>query len=148
MASGRWEHFSHVADLGVRGVGASVEEAFAQAAKGLTAAVTDPENVLAAAAVDIECRALDIEVLFNDWLNKLVYEMATRRMLFTRFDVRIDGGAADTNCGLALRAVAWGEPVDRERHQPAVEVKGATYSELKVARNEDGSWLAQCVVDV
>jgi tRNA nucleotidyltransferase (CCA-adding enzyme) len=35
-----------------------------------------------------------------------------------------------------------------ERHQPAVEVKGATYTALKVARDEQGRWVAQCVVDV
>jgi SHS2 domain-containing protein len=47
-----------------------------------------------------------------------------------------------------LRATAWGEPVEVTRHQPAVEVKGATYTELRVQRTEDGGWLAQCVVDV
>jgi SHS2 domain-containing protein len=31
---------------------------------------------------------------------------------------------------------------------PAVEVKGATLTELKVSRNADGLWTAQCVVDV
>jgi len=34
------------------------------------------------------------------------------------------------------------------RHQPTVEVKGATYTELKVAQDALGQWVAQCVVDV
>jgi tRNA nucleotidyltransferase (CCA-adding enzyme) len=34
-----------------------------------------------------------------------------------------------------------------QRHQPAVEVKGATYTALRVAPIE-GGWLAQTVVDV
>ena len=50
--------------------------------------------------------------------------------------------------GHRLEATAIGEPVDRARHRPAVEVKGATYAELSVARREDGPWVAQCVVDV
>jgi len=50
--------------------------------------------------------------------------------------------------GHALEARAWGEPIDRERHKPAVEVKGATYTALSVARRDDGTWVAQCVVDV
>jgi SHS2 domain-containing protein len=41
-----------------------------------------------------------------------------------------------------------GEPVDVERHRPAVEVKGATCTELAVERLADGSFRAQCVVDV
>jgi SHS2 domain-containing protein len=66
--------------------------------------------------------------------------MATRRMLFSRFEVRLDGGRLDAD--------AWGEPVDVGRHCPAVEIKGATYTELDVRRLADGAWLAQCVVDV
>jgi tRNA nucleotidyltransferase (CCA-adding enzyme) len=61
-------------------------------------------------------------------------------MLFRRFEVSI----ADHR----LDAVAWGEPVDRLRHEPAVEPKGASYTELRVTRREDGAWVAQCVVDV
>lgn len=136
----RWEHFAHDADIGVRGLGSSKSEAFEQAATALTAVITDPRGVRPLAAVEIRCEAPDDELLFVDWLNALVYEMATRRMLFGRFQVRIADGA--------LRATAWGEPVDATRHAPAVEVKGATYTSLRVARAPDGGWAAQCVVDV
>ena len=47
-----------------------------------------------------------------------------------------------------LKATAWGEPIDAEKHQPAVEVKAATFADLKVARDGAGMWMAQCVVDV
>jgi len=135
-----WEHFPHEADVGVRGCGASLAEAFEQAALAMTGAITDPAGVLPRTAVDIECAAPDEEILLVDWLNALVFEMASRRMLFSRFEVRIDGGR--------LRARAFGEPVDAARHQPAAEVKGATFTALRVAREANGEWLAQCVVDV
>jgi SHS2 domain-containing protein len=41
-----------------------------------------------------------------------------------------------------------GEPVDVARHTPAVEVKGATLTELAVRQEADGTWVAQCVLDV
>ena len=66
--------------------------------------------------------------------------MATRRMLFGRFVVRIENGR--------LHGLAWGEPVDVARHEPAVEAKGATLTALQVAQRSDGTWVAQCVVDV
>lgn len=135
-----WEHFDHGADIGVRGHGTSPGEAFVQAALAMTAVVTDPAAVRPAVAVAIACEAPDIELLLVDWLNALIYEMATRRMLFGRFAVRIEGNA--------LRGEAWGEPVDRDRHPLVVEVKGATYTALRVGRNPDGAWMAQCVVDV
>lgn len=135
-----WEHFQHVADVGVRGFGPTPAAAFAQAALALTAVVTDPDEVRAEQAVDIACSAPDPAILLADWLNALVFEMATRGMLFSRFEVDIEGDA--------LRARAWGEAVDVCRHRPAAEVKGATLSELRVERAADGRWLAQCIVDV
>jgi tRNA nucleotidyltransferase (CCA-adding enzyme) len=90
--------------------------------------------------VRLHCEAPDAELLLVDWLNALVYATATRNTLFARFKVSIHNHRLD--------ATAWGEPIDAERHQPAAEVKGATYTALKVVREADGSWCAQCVVDV
>lgn len=135
-----WEHFPHQADMGIRGVGPTREAAFGQAALAMTAIVTDPEKVAADIAVTISCEAPDDELLLVDWLNALILEMASRHMLFSRFEVNLEGRN--------LNASAWGEAVDPERHQPAVEIKGATYTELKVAQRDHGEWLAQCVVDV
>jgi len=140
MPSNRWEHFCHQADIGVRGIGASKEEAFEQAGLALTAVITDVNSVEAKDLVKIECEAPNDELLLVDWLNAIVYEMATRKMLFGRFHAHIDGNR--------LQGSMWGQMVDVAKHQPAVEVKGATYTELKVKRCEDRMWLAQCVVDV
>jgi protein archease len=135
-----WEHFAHEADMGVRGFGATKEEAFIQTALALTAVVTRPQVVRADTEVEIRCEAPDDELLLVDWLNALVYEMATRRMLFGRFSLTIAGSR--------LVGHAWGETVDIDRHRPAVEVKGATYTELAVKPVAGGGWVAQCVVDV
>ena len=135
-----WEHFHHQADIGVRGVGTTPAEAFEQAALAMTAVITEPQRVRAQTEVIMELEAPDLDYLLYQWLNELVFQMATRRMLFGRFQVEIDG--------LRLRAAAWGEPVDRPVHRPAVEIKGATLTALEVRRSAEGLWLAQCVVDV
>jgi len=134
-----WEHFPHEADMGIRGFGATEAEAFEQAALAMTAVVTDIEAVVAREVITIECESPDHELLFADWLNSLIYEMSTRKMLFRRFSVRLEGAR--------LHAQAWGERVDPVRHHPAVEIKGATYTELRVARERE-QWVAQTVVDV
>lgn len=135
-----WEHFPHQADIGVRGIGATLEQVFEQTALALTAVITEPASVAPSEVIRLSCAAPDAELLLVDWLNGLIYEMATRNMLFSRFAVHLDGNRLD--------AEAWGESIDAARHHPAVEVKGATYTALKVAQQSDGSWLAQCVVDV
>ena len=136
----RWEHFRHGADIGVRGIGMTQGEAFEQIALALTAVIAELASVRTDTPIRIRREAPDGELLLVDWLNALIFEMATREMLFGRFVVTIRGHALD--------ATAWGEPLDRERHKPAVEVKGATYTELNVGQRDDGTWLAQCVVDV
>ena len=140
MKNTYWEHFPHQADMGVRGVGPTLAAAFEQAARAMTAVVTDLERVAPSEAVEIGCAAPDDELLLVDWLNALILEMAARRMLFSRFTVNLDDGR--------LQATVWGEQVDTAKQQPAGEIKGATYTELKVGQTESGLWVAQCVVDV
>ena len=140
MSGARWELLPHGADVGVCGVGRSKAEAFEQAGVALTAVTTDPKTVAAETSVEISCTAPDDELLLVEWLNALIYEMATRQMLFSRFEVSIVGNT--------LQGKAWGEAIDLKRHDLAVEVKGATCSELKVAADSTGQWSAQCVVDV
>ena len=138
-AAARWEHFPHDADVGVRGFGATAAEAFEQGAQALTAVVTRSE-ITPKTRVEVSCEAPDLELLFVEWLNAIIYEMAVRGMLFGRSAVRIEG--------VRLTGTLWGELVDVERHAPATEPKGATYTALKVAADKDGIWSAACVVDV
>jgi tRNA nucleotidyltransferase (CCA-adding enzyme) len=140
MDSPRWEHFQHGADIGIRGIGPTKEEAFRQAAMALTAVVTDPARVALEREVIVEREAPDDEILLMDWLNALIYEMSANQLIFGSFEVAL----GDHH----LHGRAWGETVDVERHEPAVEVKGATCTGLSVAQNSNLDWVAQCVVDV
>ncbi|MDD5462757.1 MAG: archease [Methylococcales bacterium] len=135
-----WEHFEHGADIGIRGIALTLEQAFEQTAVAMTAVITDPDQVLATKAVSIHCEAPDHEMLLLDWINELVYQMAVQGLLFKRYQVAIHEGK--------LSATAFGEAVDRQKHQPAVEIKGATFTELHVYQQPDGAWIAQCIVDV
>lgn len=135
------ECFSHDADIGVRGTGGTLSQAFEQAALALTSVITEPEQVAPVQGpLEVACEAPDYCILLADWLNRLIYEMAVRHMLFSRFEVEISDHR--------LRARVWGEPLDRERHCPAVEIKGATYTGIDVSKKADGSWVASCIVDV
>jgi len=135
-----WEHFEHDADIGIRGIAPTLEQAFEQAAVAMTAVVTPLDLVSASKVVCIYCEAPDSELLLVSWLNELIYEMSAHGLLFNRYEVVIDNGT--------LSATAFGEAIDRQKHQPAVEIKGATFTELRVYQQADDAWVAQCVVDV
>ena len=135
-----WEHFHHQADIGVRGIGDSLEEAFEEGAAALMAGMSSPEKVEAKEEVTIQCEVEETELLFADWLNSIIYEMDTRKMLFSEFQVRLDDNKLDGKM--------WGEKINPDKHETAVEVKAATYMMLKVEKNSGGRWIGQCVVDV
>lgn len=140
MSADRWEHFVHGADIGVRGFGHTLAAAYEQAALAMTAVVADPGAIEPRLRIELRCSAPDRELLLVDWLNAIVYEMDVRRMLFSRFVVETDG--------CSLRSEAWGEEVNIAKHRPIVEIKGATYTNLRVERSPHGEWVAECVVDV
>ena len=140
MRSRSWEHFEHDADIGLRASASSREGLFEAMAEALTALITDPGKVRAEESVSIRWEAPDDALLLTDWLNALIYEMATRGMLFGDWRVTLHDRV--------LEAVVRGERVDRARHEPVVEVKGATYTALSVSRDSTGTWHGQCIVDV
>ncbi len=140
MAPKQWEHFEHAADVGLSAVADTRAELFEAMGEALTALITEPANVRAEERVAIGCEAPDDALLLADWINALVYEMATRKMLFGAWHVRLENHSLD--------ATVAGERVDRDLHQPVVEVKGATYTELAVSQDDTGSWHGRCIVDV
>ncbi|MHC4547353.1 MAG: archease [Planctomycetota bacterium] len=137
--TGRAETFDHEADIGVAGEGATIGEAFAAGARAMFAITYDLAAVERQVEVRVRCTASDDELLFVRWLNTLLAEADLRGIVFGDFEVEVAHGR--------LSASAWGEPYDPARHGRGVEVKGATLTELKVARGLEG-WRAQTVVDV
>lgn len=135
----KYETFDHEADIGIRGCGDTMEEAFANAAIALYSVIVKIDAVDPRESRSLSVHAPDPELLLVEWLNALLAVSDIERMVFSRFDVKIDG--------TALIGTAWGERLDKDRHEAHVEVKGATYHMLSV-KQEHGVYVAQCVVDV
>ncbi|HID97489.1 MAG TPA: archease [Thermodesulfobacteriaceae bacterium] len=135
------ETFEHGADIGVRGIGRTLAEAFEHGAEVMfSLMVENMEEVRPEKIVEISCESYDIEGLFTAWLNTLLAEADMHGMIFCRFKAEIRDNS--------LSGTASGEPVDPDRHRLGVEIKGATFTELRVEQEDSGRWIAQCVVDV
>ena len=134
------EFFEHTADLGLRIRAAELDALFAEAAIALfNAIVEDLNTVQPLQRVDVRITSDELEFLLFDWLKELLYRFDAEHLLFSRFEVHV---AAD-----GLTATAWGEPLDRSRHELAHEVKAITYHGLRVEQILDG-WLAEIIVDI
>lgn len=135
----KYETFEHEADIGIRGFGKSVQEAFEHAAIALYSVIVKVEMIEPREKRVVTVSAPDHELLLVEWLNALLAFSDIERMVFSKFAVKIDG--------TSLTGTAWGENLNRKQHEPKVEIKGATYHLLSVNKN-DFTFTAQCVVDV
>jgi SHS2 domain-containing protein len=135
----RWEHYEDGGSgIGVRGFGDTAADAFEQAALALTATMTDPQGVSSRERVVIRCEAPTDDLLLATWLDAVRSRMKSSRMLFSRFEVWLDG--------TRLTAHAWGEPMNPDRHELRLQVKGARADTPHVARHGEG-WMAQAIME-
>jgi SHS2 domain-containing protein len=135
-----FEILEHTADVGIVAHGGNLEEMFANAAAGMFALMADLDGVrrLEERRIDVEAR--DREGLLVRWLTELLYYLDAEEMLFSRF-------AVEEISDRRLRARAWGERIDRERHRLHFGVKAVTRHMLEVTP-EDGGYRAQVLFDI
>ncbi|MBC7221645.1 archease [Candidatus Bipolaricaulota bacterium] len=138
-----YELIPHPSDMGVRGIGSTVEEAFCEAARAMFSLMADLERIEPKEAVPFEVEAESLEDLFVRFLAELLFLRDTKGLLFGRFSLRI------TKEKERYRAMgeAFGERFDPAKHGRGIDVKAATYNWVQV-EERDGTWIAQGVVDV
>lgn len=139
------EIFEHTADFGIRAKAESLEELFAEAARGLFSLMMgDLNTVRPLEQATFHIDGDDLEGLLHDWLAELLYTFSARRVAFADFRVQIDGTPPARS---KLSATAYGEPLDSSRHEIDVEAKAITWHALHVEQTADG-WMAEVIVDV
>jgi SHS2 domain-containing protein len=137
----RYEPLEHTSEAGVIARGATLAEAFANAAEGMYALVLDLDGVEERIERRIELEGDSYESLLVDWLMELVFLTETEGVVFRRFTV-------DELTERRLRARAFGEPFDADRHRSHnVMVKAVTHHMLEIAR-EDAGFRVQVLFDV
>jgi len=139
-----YEQFEHKADVGVRGYGKSIEEAFENGAKSMFTVMVNIKKVELKREIEIECEASNLEELFIEWLNALLAKAGIDNMVFSDFKIK---KIKKNNSNYKLTGVARGEMLNQQKHEARIEVKAATYSQLKVKKEKD-RYIAQTIVDV
>jgi len=135
-----YEIFPHTADAGLRVKSPDLNTLFAEAAQGFfSLIVSNLCDVEPRTRVEFHLEGRDLAYLLADWLNELLFTFESRRLLLSRFHVRVgDDG---------LKATAHGETMDEGRHTMDHEIKAVTYHGLRVEQvNSD--WIAEVIVDI
>ena len=138
-----FEYLDHPGDIGIRAWGESLEGAFCDAARAVFALMADLKLVDPTVRQGVRVEARTLDGLLVEWLAALLAEKDISGLIFSDFEVSIEGGRS----GYALTGAALGEPLDPERHPTGTEVKGISYLGLAVKKTAQG-WIAECIVDV
>jgi len=139
----RWEHYEHTADIGIRGYGDTLEEAFEAVAIALFDVMVDVRKVEKKEVREIEVEGEDLYSLLYNFLEELLILHDTEGLVFGDFEVKIE----KTEQGYRLKAKAYGEKLS-EKHEPKEEVKAITYHEMEIKQLPSEEWMAQLVPDI
>ena len=136
----KYRQLPHTADMAWRIRGESLPELFENAAGALVATMTDRRYLRRREKREIEVEAPDREALLVNWLNRLLYLFEVEGFWGREFQV---SSLTDQH----LRATAWGERFDPERHPGKTAVKAATYHYLEIVPQGEG-WQATVILDL
>ena len=140
----RFRFLEHTADAYIEAYGASLEEAFENAAAAMTDVMTELEKVEAKTEESFVVEAQDEPALLYSWLEELLLEFELNDKLYSRFEVSC---IEETSEGVRLRAKAWGEKYDPERHLSKVGIKAATYHQMEILK-EPKSVTLRFILDI
>lgn len=135
-----FEILEHTADAGIVAHGEGLAALFENAALGMFSLMADLDTVRPDEERRLEVDARDLEALMVLWLTELLYYLDAESILFSRFEV---ADVSETR----LRARAWGERIDAERHGLHFGVKAVTRHLLEVVP-EDGGYRARVLFDI
>jgi SHS2 domain-containing protein len=130
----------HTADVGLEAEGATLAEAFANAAIGMYSIMVHLDRVSERVQRPVEVKAKDAEGLLTAWLLELLFITEVEGLVFRRFDVQ---EASPRH----LAAVAHGEPLDPQRHPKGAVVKAVTRHALEVGPIE-GGYRVRVILDI
>ena len=133
-AQNKFEFLEHTADVYIAAHGATMGEAFENAALAMFEVMTDTSKVAQMEERSFEVEAEDEYALLYSWLEALLVKFEVENMLFSKFTVsRIE----DSQEGFRLKASAWGEKFSAEKHPQKVAVKAVTYHQMEMIKEFD-----------
>lgn len=140
----RFIFLEHTADAYVETYGTGLEEAFENAALAMTDVMTEVEKVEPKIEEVFIVEAQDEFALLYSWLEELLLEFELKGRLYSRFEIE---KIAKISGGLRLRAKAWGETYDAEKHPSKVGIKSATYHQMEILK-KPGAVTVRFILDV
>jgi SHS2 domain-containing protein len=136
----KYKNLDHTGDLKIEVFGHSLQELMENASMALTDTMVELQNILPKLEVEWNISGESTEELLVGQLQEILYRFDSEGMVFAKFQISLLG---PNWC----RCLAYGEPLDREKHGFKTEIKAVTYHQLFVGE-ENNQWVARIILDV
>jgi SHS2 domain-containing protein len=131
---GQFEFLEHTADVYVRAHGATMKEAYENAALAMFETITKTSKVLQKEEETLTIEAEDQYALLYNWLEALLVNSETKGMLYSKFEIT---DWEETPDSFKMTAKIWGQKFNPKKHLQKVAVKAVTYHRMVVIKERE-----------
>ncbi|MCA1960412.1 MAG: archease [Desulfomonile sp.] len=124
-----WKLLEHTADIRMEVWGATIEELFAHAADGLTSLLSTGPKQPAERVLDVGIEGGDPEQLLVNFLREILFLFQVNGFVVTGSEITFPDQTR-------LQAKLHGRYARSDEPQPEEEIKGVTYHDLSIRRND------------
>ncbi|UCF04866.1 MAG: archease [bacterium] len=139
------ETLDHTADMGLRGWGPGIPEAFEEIALAMFELIAEPGYEAGTYETSIRCQGRDLDELLVEFLNTLLAQADIDDVVYRSVNI---SGVKHGGETWEMDAVAFGTPRELAKEYLRAEVKAATYCGVLVEETDTGMWETRCVVDL
>ena len=132
--AGKFEFLEHTADVYIRAHGATMEEAYQNAALAMFETMTDSDKIAQTVSEKLEVEAEDQYALLYNWLEALLVKFETENMFYSKFEIT---DWKETPELFKFKAKVWGEKFDPQKHPQKVGIKAVTYHRMVIIVEKD-----------
>ncbi len=137
----------HMTDALIEVEADTLEHVFELAAKALVDVMIDVSRVDSKQELHIDVDGYDMENLLYNWLEYIMIILVSDHIALSKFNVSIDKPDGKYSTQYRLHAKAYGEPLNLEKHNYKVEIKGVTYHMMSI-KESDGKYRLTFLLDL
>ena len=120
----------HATDAFVEVTAKDLKEAFSVTADVVINITLDQDKVEEKEEKEFSAHGKDLRYLLFSWLEEITFVLITEGFAIRRIEFDIL-----ENDGYTIKAKAFGEPLDFQKHNFKVEIKAPTFYEMKIEQN-------------
>lgn len=130
-----YKFLDHATDAIIEVTAKDLKEAFATAAEAEINLTLDQDKVEEKEEKEFSASGKDLHYLLFSWLEEIPFVLITEGFAIKRIEFDIE-----KNEGYKINAVAYGEPLDVQKHNFKVEIKAPTFYDMEI-REENGVYM-------